>query len=181
VPFSYLVARLAGIHDLRKVGSGNVGATNVMRSAGKLAGLAAFALDAGKGAIAVAIAQRNDHSGLLAALAAAGAVLGHIFPVWLGFRGGKGVATGAGAFLPVSPWASLGALVVFGLALLLTRFVSVGSIAGAVALVALLFLFHAPAPVAWAAAMLSAVSIARHAENIRRLANGTERRIGSRA
>src|SRR5262245_66324735 len=105
-----------------------------MRSAGKLAGGAAFLLDASKGAVAVAVAQRFDASGLLPALAAAGAVLGHIFPVWLGFRGGKGVATGAGAFLPVTPWASLGALVVFAAALAVTRYVSIGSISGALAM-----------------------------------------------
>jgi len=179
IPFSYLVARHSGIEDIRKVGSGNVGATNVMRSAGKLPGLVAFSLDAGKGAVAVAIAQRFDASGLLAALAAFGAVLGHIFPVWLSFRGGKGVATGAGAFAPVSPGSSGVALVVFAATLALTRYVSVSSIVAAFALATLLFVLHAPQPVAFVGVVLAALIVWKHKENIERLRRGTERRLGA--
>jgi hypothetical protein len=109
IPFSYLVARLRGV-DVRTVGSGNVGATNVMRNVGKTAGLAAFALDAAKGAAAAVIAQRVGLGVGLAALAAVAAIFGHMYPVWLGFRGGKGVATGAGAFLPLAPLATADAL-----------------------------------------------------------------------
>lgn len=181
IPFSYLVARLTGVADIRKVGSGNVGATNVMRAAGWLPGLLAFALDAAKGALAVGLAQRFDAAGLLPALAAIAAVLGHVFPVWLGFRGGKGVATGAGAFAPVSPLASLGALLAFGVVLLVTRYVSLGSIVGAITLAGLLFAFGAPAPVARAGVLLGALIIFRHRDNLQRLLRGTERRLGARA
>lgn len=181
IPFSFLVARLWGVQDVRKVGSGNVGATNVMRSAGAVPGLIAFALDAGKGAAAVALAQRFDGSGVLAALAAAGVVVGHVFPVWLGFQGGKGVATGAGAFAPVAPLASLAAVATFGVVLALTRYVSVGSIAGAVMLSAMLFALHAPAPVARVGVLLAFLIVLKHGQNIERLAKGSERRLGSKA
>jgi glycerol-3-phosphate acyltransferase PlsY len=181
IPFSFLVARLWGVRDVRTVGSGNVGATNVMRAAGRLPGLIAFALDAGKGALAVAVAQRFDGPGVLAALAAAGVVIGHVFPVWLGFRGGKGVATGAGAFAPVLPLASLLAVATFALVLALTRYVSAGSIAGTLALSALLFVLGAPPPVARVGALLALLIVAKHKDNIARLAGGSERRFGERA
>jgi glycerol-3-phosphate acyltransferase PlsY len=178
IPFSFLVARLWGVRDVRTVGSGNVGATNVMRAAGRLPGLIAFALDAGKGALAVALAQRLDASGLLAALAAAGVVIGHVFPVWLGFRGGKGVATGAGAFAPVLPLASLLAVAIFTLVLALTRYVSAGSIAGTLALSALLFALGAPPPVARVGVLLALLIVLKHKDNIVRLVKGSERRFG---
>ena len=181
IPFSFLVARLWGVRDVRTVGSGNVGATNVMRAAGRLPGLIAFALDAGKGALAVAVAQRFDGSGVMAALAAAGVVIGHVFPVWLGFRGGKGVATGAGAFAPVLPLASLLAVATFALVLALTRYVSAGSIAGTLALSALLFVLGAPPPVARVGALLALLIVAKHKDNIARLARGGERRFSTRA
>jgi acyl phosphate:glycerol-3-phosphate acyltransferase len=181
IPFSYLVARFFGVRDVRRVGSGNVGATNVMRSAGTLAGLVAFGLDASKGAAATAIAQRLDPSGLLPALAATGSVVGHVYPIWLGFRGGKGAATGAGAFAPIQPLASLGALVVFAAVALLTRYVSLGSITGAVALPALLGLLGAPQPVVVAASGVGALIIYKHRTNVARLRAGSERRMGERA
>jgi glycerol-3-phosphate acyltransferase PlsY len=180
IPFSYLVARLWGVRDVRKVGSGNVGATNVMRAAGRLPGLIAFVLDAGKGAAAVAVAQRFDASGVLAALAAAGVVVGHVFPLWLGFQGGKGVATGAGAFAPVVPLASLLAVATFAVVLALTRYVSAGSIAGTVMLAATLFALGAPPPVARVGVLLALLIILKHRENIARLLRGEERRFGTR-
>lgn len=180
IPFSWLVARLSGVPDIRREGSGNVGATNVMRVAGRLPGLLAFGLDAGKGALAVALAQRFDASGGLAALAAVGAVVGHVYPAWLGFRGGKGVATGAGAFAPLAPLASLGALLVFGVVLATTRYVSLGSLLGAATLAGLLFALGAPEPVARAGLLMAALIVLRHRENIGRLARGAERRIGAR-
>jgi glycerol-3-phosphate acyltransferase PlsY len=178
IPFSYLVGRLFGVADVRKVGSGNVGATNVMRSAGALAGAIALALDASKGAAVTAIAARLDASGLLPAIAALGAVVGHVFPAWLGFRGGKGVATGAGAFVPLYPLASLGALLAFAAVAGITRFVSLGSIAGSLVLPALLAALGAPAPIVVAAASAAALIIARHRENVSRLLAGNERRLG---
>lgn len=179
IPFSYLVARRAGV-DVRKVGSGNVGATNVMRSAGRVAGVVAFLLDASKGAVAALLAQRLDPGGALPPLAAACAVLGHMFPIWLGFTGGKGVATGAGAFLPLTPLATGVALVVFVVTLAFGRYVSLASLAAAVSLAATAFLTGAPRPVAWTAAVVTAVIIWKHRTNLRRIRAGTENRLGRR-
>jgi acyl phosphate:glycerol-3-phosphate acyltransferase len=178
IPFSYLVARLFGVPDVRTVGSGNVGATNVMRAAGKTAGLLAFTLDASKGAVAAACAQRLDPGGALPAFAAVAAVLGHMYPVWLSFRGGKGVATGAGAFLPLSPLAAAGGLAGFAIVTALTRYVSLGSCVGALTLAALTFLVGAPPAVCWCAAGSASLIVWKHRANIARLLAGTERRLG---
>lgn len=179
IPFSYLVARQRGV-DVRKVGSGNVGATNVMRNVGKGAGILAFLLDAAKGAIAALVAQRSGLGTTLAALAAIAAIVGHMYPVWLRFQGGKGVATGAGAFLPLAPLATVVALVVFALTLALTRYVSVGSMVSAVVLAAVAAA-TAPPPVSIAAALMAALIVWKHRANIRRLAAGDESRLGRRA
>jgi glycerol-3-phosphate acyltransferase PlsY len=182
VPFSYLVARAFGVADVRRVGSGNVGATNVMRSAGKAAGLLAFFLDALKGAAAaLAVSWLAPTSSVLPALAALGAVIGHMYPLWLRFQGGKGVATGVGAFLPLAPYATLLALCAFALMLAVTRYVSVGSMAGAVTLAGMAFILGSPPPVAWAATGAAALVVWRHRGNIVRLARGREGRVGESA
>jgi glycerol-3-phosphate acyltransferase PlsY len=182
VPFSYLVARAFGVADVRRVGSGNVGATNVMRSAGKAAGLLAFLLDALKGsAAALAVSWLAPTSSVLPALAALLAVIGHMYPLWLGFQGGKGVATGAGAFLPLAPSATLLALGAFALVLALTRYVSVGSMAASVTLAGAAFLLGYPPPVAWAATGAAALVVWRHRGNIVRLTRGREGRVGEPA
>jgi glycerol-3-phosphate acyltransferase PlsY len=182
VPFSYMVARAFGVADVRRVGSGNVGATNVMRSAGKAAGLLAFLLDAFKGAAAaLAVSWLAPTSSVLPALAALGAVIGHMYPLWLGFRGGKGVATGAGAFMALAPYATLLALCAFALVLAVTRYVSVGSMAGAVSLAGAAFILGSPPPVAWAATGAAALVVWRHRGNIVRLAQGREGRVGEPA
>jgi glycerol-3-phosphate acyltransferase PlsY len=179
VPFSFLVARAFGVSDVRRVGSGNVGATNVLRSAGRLAGLLAFLLDTGKGAAAAALAAKLVPGvGWLPPAAAVAAVVGHMFPVWLRFEGGKGVATGLGAFAPLAPRAALVALVVFLLVAALTRYVSLGSVAGAVALAALAWLWQGPGPLAAAAAFTAALVVFRHRSNLRRIRLRTERRAG---
>lgn len=180
IPFSYLVARQRGV-DVRAVGSGNVGATNVMRSVGKGAGLVAFVLDAAKGAVAALIAQRSGLGIAVASLAAVSAIVGHMYPVWLGFKGGKGVATGAGAFLPLAPLATVVALVVFAVTLAVTRYVSLGSMLGAVSLAVVAALGGAPPPVWAAAASMALLIVWKHRANIQRLAAGTESRIGRRA
>jgi acyl phosphate:glycerol-3-phosphate acyltransferase len=180
IPFSYLVARLKGV-DVRKVGSGNVGATNVMRAAGRGAGLLAFALDFAKGAGAVLLARAADPGGALPAGAAVATVLGHMYPVWLRFRGGKGVATGVGAFVPLVPPAAGMAFLAFGLVLLATRYVSLASIAGAVTLAVAAFLLGAAPAVARAAAGLALLIVWKHRGNLERIAHGTESRLGSRA
>lgn len=180
IPFSYLVARSFGVPDVRTVGSGNVGATNVMRAAGKTAGLLAFALDALKGAIAAASVQRLVPGGALPAFAAVAAVLGHMYPIWLSFRGGKGVATGAGAFLPLCPVAAAGGLGAFAVVAALTRYVSLGSCAGALTLAALTFVLGAPRAVCWCATGTGLLIVWKHRANLARLWAGTERRLGSK-
>ena len=178
IPFSYLVARTRGV-DVRTVGSGNVGATNVMRSAGKAAGIAAFVLDAAKGALAALLARKVATGAAVPPLAAVSAIVGHMYPVWLGFRGGKGVATGAGAFLPLAPLATVAGLVAFALATAVTRYVSVGSMAGAIVLAASAAALGAPWPVWLSAAAMASLIVWKHRQNIRRLADGTESRIGA--
>jgi acyl phosphate:glycerol-3-phosphate acyltransferase len=185
VPFSYVVAKLRGV-DVRRVGSGNVGATNVMRSAGLFAGLVAFALDAAKGAAAAVIAKvlaqeyAPDAANVLPASAAALAVFGHVFPIWLGFRGGKGVATGAGAFVPLAPLAAGLSVATFAVVLAATRYVSLASIVGATTLAALTFLTQPNPAVSWAAAFCTTLILVRHRENIDRLRRGQERRLGAK-
>jgi glycerol-3-phosphate acyltransferase PlsY len=179
LPFSFLVARAFGIDDVRRVGSGNVGATNVLRSAGKLAGVLAFLLDAGKGAAATALAGRlAPGEDLLAPLAAVLAVVGHMYPVWLRFEGGKGVATGLGAFAPLAPGAALGAVLAFGASAAITRLVSVGSIVGSLTLVALAFSRQGLSPVVLASAATATLVVLRHRSNLGRIVGGTERRVG---
>jgi glycerol-3-phosphate acyltransferase PlsY len=179
IPFSFLVARAFGVEDVRRVGSGNVGATNVLRSAGKAAGALALLLDVGKGAAAAALAgwlARGDPR--LPALAAVLAVVGHMYPVWLRFEGGKGVATGLGAFAPLVPGAAAGGIVVFAVVAAFTRFVSLGSVAGAVALAGLAWVGRGSSPVAVAAVATTALVVFRHRSNLRRILGGTERRLG---
>jgi len=181
LPFSFLVARAFGVADVRRVGSGNVGATNVMRSAGKGAGALALLLDAAKGALAVALAERllPDPQWVPAAAALA-AVLGHMYPVWLRFEGGKGVATGAGALAPLAPSAVAAAALVFAAVVAFTRFVSLGSLGAAWSLSGLAYLWDYPAPVVASAAAIAALVTWRHRANLERLTRGTESRVGAR-
>jgi glycerol-3-phosphate acyltransferase PlsY len=179
IPFSFLVARAFGVEDVRRVGSGNVGATNVLRSAGKAAGVLALLLDAAKGAAATWLATwLAPEPPVVAGLAAATAVVGHMYPVWLRFHGGKGVATGLGAFAPLLPKAALVATILFLLTLAATRYVSLGSLVGAVSLAALAFLLGGSISVAWAATFTAGLVVLRHRSNLRRLWGGAERRAG---
>jgi glycerol-3-phosphate acyltransferase PlsY len=181
IPFSFLVARAFGVPDVRRVGSGNVGATNVLRNAGKAAGALALLLDVTKGAAAVTLASRLAPGEAAApAVAAVVAVAGHMFPVWLRFRGGKGVATGLGAFGPLAPGAALAAILAFGVVAALTRFVSLGSVAGGLALAAAALVLRGTGPVAIAAVLTAALVAFRHRANLRRILGGTERRMGTR-
>jgi glycerol-3-phosphate acyltransferase PlsY len=188
IPTGYLLVRLFRKEDIRQTGSGNIGATNVLRSGGKGLGAATFLLDMLKGCSAVWLGALLG--GLLLphspvrdaeALAALVAVLGHIFPVWLGFRGGKGVATGFGVFLAATPLAALAAISVFFLVLLLSRYVSLASILGAASFpVFACFLDHHDRPPLFIAVEIAvaAIIIVKHHQNIRRLIAGTESRIG---
>ena len=179
IPFAFLVTRARGI-DIRKVGSGNVGAANVLRTAGVMPAVAVMLLDIAKGAMAVQVARLV--TGDLAVVTAAGcaAIVGHIYPAWLGFRGGKGVAASAGVFGMLAPVATVIAAAVFVGTVVVTRFMSAGSIAGALALAVAVMVGNVPAPVV-AGAMLAAILIVhRHRDNLSRLVAGTERRIGMR-
>ena len=180
IPFSFLVARLFGVKDVRAVGSGNVGATNVMRSAGKFPGIVALILDGAKGAVTVLLARSLLAPEAAVCLAGLFAVFGHLFPAWLGFRGGKGVATGAGLFIPLAP-AALGVAVVVFLGMLAAfRYVSVASIAASLGLpVAAYFLGASPAVALTALAAASMVT-AKHHANIGRLFRGVEPKLGVR-
>jgi glycerol-3-phosphate acyltransferase PlsY len=180
IPFSYFIARRRGV-DVRKVGSGNVGATNVMRNVGRGPGLLAFALDFLKGTAATLLALSVEREGPLPAVAAATAVVGHMYPVWLRFRGGKGVATGAGAFLPLVPAATAAALVAFGLALAITRYVSISSLVGGATLAVLAFVLCGPSAVAFAATGTALLVLWKHRGNLARIAQGTENRLGGGA
>jgi glycerol-3-phosphate acyltransferase PlsY len=180
IPFAFLLSRKRGV-DLRRAGSGNVGAANVLRTTGARAAAVAMVLDGVKGTVAVLVAQLLS-AGLLAPVAAGVAsVLGHVYPVWLRFRGGKGVATTAGAFAVLAPSALGVSAVVFVLAVAATRFVSVGSMAAALTLAAVTVSGDGPTLVTIGAVASALVVIHRHRGNLRRLLAGTERRVGRRA
>jgi glycerol-3-phosphate acyltransferase PlsY len=190
IPMGYLLVRLFRHEDIRSVGSGNIGATNVLRSGGKGLGAATFLLDVLKGCAAVwlgaAIAPYLTPVGPprnIEALAALAAVLGHMFPVWLRFRGGKGVATGFGVFLVAAPLAALAAIALFALVLLLSRYVSLASILGAASFPFFAwFLVPGDKPAFYIAVQcaVALLIIVKHHENIRRLLAGNESRFGVR-
>jgi len=188
IPVGYLLVRLFLKQDVRAVGSGNIGATNVLRSGGKGLGAATFLGDVLKGSSAVYIGgligvalAPDAHLRTMQALAAIAAVLGHVFPVWLRFKGGKGVATGFGVFLVAAPWGAVAAITVFALVLVITRYVSLASILGAASFPFFAWLLvHGDRPpffiaVQFAVALLI---VAKHHQNIRRLLSGTESRFG---
>ena len=177
-PTAYLAVRLAGRGDVRRIGSGNVGATNTLRAAGWKLALLVLLVDVGKGALAVWLMGRATQDPGWVALAGLAAIAGHCFPVWLRFEGGKGVATGLGAFAPLAPRAALAALLAFALVAAGTRYVSLGSVAGGAALAGLAFALRGPDPVAIAAALTAALVVFRHRANLRRILGGTERRLG---
>ena len=180
IPFGLLLAKIFGGTDVRTAGSGNIGATNVARVAGPLPGILTLLLDGGKGWLAVWLAGRATHGDALA-LVVAGffALLGHCFPVWLRFRGGKGVATAAGMFGALCPAAMLAALLIFALVVWYWRFVSLGSLAAAAAIPLLVYLLWAPhyAPpniVTFGSLAIALLVIYQHRGNIARLASGEE-------
>ncbi len=181
VPFALLIARKWGAPDLRQIGSGNLGATNVLRASGVSAGLLVAALDIGKGAVSVLLAERLNGSGTTPAVAGLAAIVGHIYPVWLRFRGGKGVATACGVFAALAPLAVPPALVVFFVAAWLTKYISVGSVLASAALPPIAFALGSPLPVVLSAFAAAMLIVFRHRSNLARVWLGTERRIGARA
>jgi glycerol-3-phosphate acyltransferase PlsY len=180
VPFAFLLARRRGV-DVRVAGSGNVGAANVMRTTGAGRAVAVMALDVAKGAAPVLAVQLASGAGSTAALTGAAAVLGHIYPVWLRFHGGKGVAVAAGVFGVLAPIATGIAAALFLVTVWVTRYISLGSIAATVALPPVAWWWGAPRIVVAAAAGTAALIVFRHRANLRRLWTGTERKVGVRA
>jgi acyl phosphate:glycerol-3-phosphate acyltransferase len=181
VPFALLLARRWGAADLRLVGSGNVGAANVMRASGVRAGILVAALDVAKGAVSVILAERLGGNPAAPAAAGLAAIVGHIYPVWLRFRGGKGVATACGVFAVLVPPAMPAALTIFFLTVWMTKYVSLGSVLASMALPPLAYLVGSSAPAIATAAAAAAIIVFRHRSNLARLRAGTERRIGVRA
>lgn len=180
IPFPYLLTRRNGI-DLRTVGSGNVGATNVLRVSSPATAMTVLALDASKGSLAVWLAGAVAPAGGVPVFAGLAAIAGHVYPPWLGLRGGKGMATTAGVFAVLAPVATLGSAIVFMLLVSLTRVVSLGSLGALVALPPLTA-WLGGAPVVVIAACAAAAFVAfRHRTNMRRIWLGTERRLGQRA
>jgi glycerol-3-phosphate acyltransferase PlsY len=180
IPFGLLLGKQFGGRDVRSAGSGNIGATNVARVAGPVAGILTLLLDAAKGALAVFLAGRlSEQSSTWMMIAGLCALVGHCFPVWLGFRGGKGVATAAGVFLVLSPLSFLGAALLFFLVVLYWRFVSLGSIAAAAAMPLLIYFFWAPhhAPpyaVTFGSLAAALLIVYKHDANIQRMVQGDE-------
>jgi glycerol-3-phosphate acyltransferase PlsY len=179
VPFAFLLSRRRGI-DLRLVGSGNVGATNVLRTSGISTAVLAMCLDAVKGSVAVLVAQRVAMGPATPVAAGLASVIGHLYPVWLRFRGGKGVATAAGVFGVLTPTALGIAGAVFVVAVWVTRYISVGSMAAAVTLAVVAAAGDNPAAIGVGAAVTAAIILHRHRANLARLIAGTERRVGQR-
>jgi glycerol-3-phosphate acyltransferase PlsY len=194
VPTGFLLIRFFRHEDIRSFGSGNIGATNVLRSGGKGLGAATFLLDVLKGAVSVFVGAalaavlvptmvHRDAQ----AVAALFAVLGHVFPVWLNFKGGKGVATSFGVFLVAAPWAALASIAVFAVVLAISRYVSLASIFGAACFPVFAYLLNrmqagGDRPVFFIAvqAGIALLIIAKHHQNIRRLLAGTESRFGAK-
>lgn len=183
IPFGYFLVRLHSGRDIRFMGSGNIGATNVARTTGWLPGIATLTLDAGKGFLAVwMIGHFSGGSIRFMTFAGLAALVGHVFPVWLRFSGGKGVATAAGAFLGISWPAVLATIAVFVIVAVFWRYVSLASISAAAALPLMVYILyapgHAPPGVVSATTLTAAVLvIIKHQANLRRLMAGKEPRI----
>ncbi len=190
IPFGYILVRFVRQEDIRAVGSGNIGATNVLRSGSKGLGALTLLLDIAKGVAAVfagswIVNHYAPGSSLpphdAAALAGLFALLGHVFPIWLGFKGGKGVATGFGVFVALVPWAALMCVAVFAVVFQLSRFVSLASILGSVALpIFALLLYRGGHSTLFLAVLflIPLIIIVKHHQNIGRLISGTEYRFG---
>jgi glycerol-3-phosphate acyltransferase PlsY len=184
VSFALLVSRVMGLPDPRSYGSKSPGATNVLRSGSKVAAVLTLAGDAGKGALAVGLAVLYTGEpaalGTDAPIAGAMAFLGHLYPVYHGFKGGKGVATAAGVLLALDLWLALGALATFGVMVAFFRMVSLGSIVSAVFAIFWSFWLFGERPVTAAVAAMALLILWRHRANIQRLIGGTEPRLGEK-
>jgi len=181
IPFALLLARRWGAIDLRRVGSGNLGAANVMRASGITAGILVAILDITKGAASVMLAARLSGNSAAPAAAGLAAIVGHIYPIWLRFRGGKGVATACGVFSVLTPMAIPPALAIFLITVTLTKYISLGSLLATIALPPLAYALGSEAAAVVAACLAAAIIVFRHRSNVARLRTGTERRLGARA
>jgi glycerol-3-phosphate acyltransferase PlsY len=179
--FAVLLVRLVSGKDIRTEGSGNAGATNVLRGHGKGLALAVAGLDIAKGALAVFLVRLVTADPRYAAAAGFAAILGHVFPIFYGFRGGKGVATAVGAFLVLAPWPTLVCVAIFVAVVAITRYVSLGSVLAMALLPPVAgILFHAPRAVVLSAAATAVLIVLKHRENLGRLARGEERKLGAK-
>ncbi|AWC23838.1 G3P acyltransferase [Aminobacter sp. MSH1] len=177
IPFGLLLTRAAGLGDVRKIGSGNIGATNVLRTGNKKLAAATLLLDALKGTVAVVIAARWSHDAALAA--GLGAFIGHLYPIWLGFKGGKGVATYLGVLFGLSGLGALAFAVTWLLVAFVSRYSSLAALTAAVVVPIALYMTDMP-KAAGLLALMSVIVFIRHRANISRLLAGTESRIGSK-
>ena len=177
IPFALLLARRWGATDLRSIGSGNLGAANVVRALGVTAGVLVAVPDMAKGAASVVLAARVTASPAAPAAAGLAAIVGHVYPAWLRFRGGKGVATACGVFAVLTPLATLPALAVFALIVWTTRYVSLGSVVASFAVPPIAYVTGSAAPTVVAAFAAAALIVFRHRSNLARLRAGTERRL----
>jgi glycerol-3-phosphate acyltransferase PlsY len=181
IPTGYLLVRLAGKKDVRQFGSGSTGATNVLRVGGWKTALPVALVDVLKGFLPVVLAGRWFDDPVFAAFCGLLAVVGHCFPFAIGFRGGKGVATSLGAYAAIA-WAPvLGGAGLFLVVVGLTRYVSLGSILASLAIPVILYFAGGPPAVAGVALAIAVLVVVRHGGNIRRLINGTERKLGEKA
>lgn len=186
IPFGLIIVKATGGGDIRAVGSGNIGAANVTRNAGPIAGLLTLFFDAGKGYLAVWIAERWTHGNWRWMIAAAvAAVTGHIFSVWLKFKGGKGVATAFGVFLPICPEAVACAGIFWVIVVAFWRYSSLGSIMALATLPLWVYRFYAPhhAPPEYlllGTILISLLVLSRHRENLRRIITGEEHKLGAK-
>ena len=181
IPFGLVITRLMGLGDLRKIGSGNIGATNVLRTGSKLAAALTLILDIGKGAIAVLITKLIFDDPELMAVAAAASVIGHCFPVWLRFHGGKGVATGIGVIMALNPLAGFGMIASWLVAAALFRISSLAAMIAYLLAPVMIYGFAddaAKMPYTIATVIIAGLSVWRHRSNISRLLAGDEPRIG---
>ena len=180
IPTGVVLARLMGGEDVRQKGSGNIGATNVYRVAGKLAGVLTLIGDTLKGFLPLlAFKTWLEPTPTQLGIASAVAILGHCYPIYLKFKGGKGVATALGIFLVLSPKVVFFALIVFILTVAITRYISLGSVLAALSAPLLILLLNHPQPIFLATLFIAALVIWRHNSNIRRLLDGTENRFKS--
>lgn len=180
IPFGFLISRWTSGIDVRRHGSGNIGATNVLRSVGKKEAVLTLLADVLKGMLPVLLARFIFGDAQLAALSGVAAVVGHIFPVFLKLRGGKGVATALGVLICLAPWCALGAVLVFSAVTAASRYVSLGSISAAVAAPCLGALFHVPLPAILGMSFIALLVVVRHHQNIRNLLSGSENKLAKR-